>query len=187
MKEEPMQQPTPFRHLGARLKYVREQKSETLAEAAGAVEIDVDALDRIESGHERPAEDVLLLLMDHFDIKDQDAMQIWESAGYAGGVEPRDVRSRVADQLDKPSTIVVVAMDMRTQYSDGVDISANRAGITLQFTQGSYSAAAQPVSRIGMSYEQAEELLASLQRVVLRGRSGYTQRRLGEPKKPSDK
>lgn len=182
-----MQQPTPFKNLGARLKYVREQKSETLAETAGAVEIDVEALDRIESGHERPAEDVLLLLLDHFDMKDQEAMQIWESAGYTGNTDPRDTRFRASDQIEKSQTIVLLAMDMRTQYSDSVDISSNKAGVTLQFNQESYGGGEQPVARIGMSYEQAGVLLQTLQQAVLYGRSGYTQKRLGEPRQSSDK
>lgn len=178
-----MQKPTPFNKLGARLKFVREQRRETLAEAAGAVEIDAEALDRIESGHERPAEDILLLLMDHFEVRDQEAVQIWETAGYAGSIDGHDVRPRGLEQLEKGAAVVVLAMDLRTQYTDGAEISANNAGVTMQFTQESASGA-QPVARVGMSYEQAQAVVETLQRVILHGRAGYTQRRLGEPRKP---
>ncbi len=181
-----MQKPTPFNKLGARLKYVREQRRETLAEAAGAVEIDVEALDRIESGYECPAEDILLLLMDHFDVHDQDAVQIWETAGYAAGTDARDGRSRGLEQLEKGSAVVVLAMDMRTQYSDGIEISANTAGVVLQFTQEGVNGS-QPVARVGMSYEQAQTVLDSLQRTILQGKAGYTQRRLGQPRRHTDK
>ena len=51
----------PFQPLGGHLKYLREQSHQSLAEVSGAVEIDESALERIEAGLERPAEDVLLL------------------------------------------------------------------------------------------------------------------------------
>jgi transcriptional regulator with XRE-family HTH domain len=163
----------PYKSLGSHLKYVREQRNETLAEAAGAVEIDAETLERYESGFECPAEDVLMLMIDHFNVKDQEAVQLWESAGYARN----DSRPRSPlDNIDKTSAVVVLALDMRTQYTDGIEITAGKTGLVLQFTQG---AEAQPVAKLGMSYDQAEEVLKTLQLAVLRGRADYTQRRLG--------
>ncbi len=61
----------PFLPLGNHLKYVREQSRESLAEVSGAVEIDEQHLERIEAGLERPAEDILLLLINHFQVQDR--------------------------------------------------------------------------------------------------------------------
>lgn len=170
----------PFKSLGTHLKYVREQRSETLAEAAGAVEVDIEALERYESGLERPAEDILMLLIDHFDVKDQEAVQLWESAGYT---RTNDTRSRSPlENIDKNTAVVVLALDMRTQYTDGIEITAGKNGLVMQFTQ-SGADQAQPVAKLGMSYEQAEEVLKTLQTAILHGRAGYTQRRLGPPQK----
>jgi hypothetical protein len=166
----------PYKTLGAHLKYVREQKSETIAEAAGAVEIDIDVLNRIESGHECPAEDILMLLIDHFGVQDQEAVQLWESAGY----DRREPRNPL-ENLDKNATVVVLAMDMRTQYSDGVDVTVSPSGVIMQFTQAGADSNRQPVARIGMSYEQAQQVLNTLQQAILLGRSGYTRRRLEPP------
>lgn len=175
-----MQEPThnaPFQSLGAHLKYVREQKSETLAEAAGAVEIDIDTLERIESGQERPAEDILMLLLDHFDVQDQEAVQLWESAGYSS----TDGRRNPLEDLSKNAAVVVVALDMRTQYTDGVEVLANQSGITMQFTQAAHGGTTQPVARVGMSYEHAQIVLETLQKAILYGKANYTQRRLHPP------
>ena len=65
--------PAPFMSLGNHLKYVREQARQSLAEVSGAVEIDEAYLQRIEAGVERPAEDILLLLISHFGVKDREA------------------------------------------------------------------------------------------------------------------
>ncbi len=175
-----MQEPNtaPYKSLGTHLKYVREQKSETLAEAAGAVEVDVETLERFESGLECPAEDVLMLLIDHFDVKDQEAVQLWESAGYTRTSESRP-RSPL-ENLDKNAAIVVMALDMRTQYTDGIEITASGSGLVMQFTQGA-AGQVQPVAKVGMSYDQAQEVLKTLQLALLHGRSGYTQRRLDTP------
>jgi hypothetical protein len=166
----------PYKSLGSHLKYVREQKSETLAETAGAVEVDIETLERYESGLECPAEDVLMLIIDHFDVKDQEAVQLWESAGYTR-INDNRPRSPL-ENIEKGSAIVVLALDMRTQYTDGIEVTAGKNGVVMQFTQG---AEPQPVAKLGMSYDQAEEVLRTLQLAVLQGRAGYTQRRLGPP------
>jgi len=83
---EQKQNTPPFKTLGTHLKYLREQVRESLAEVSGAVEIDVNVLERIEQGFERPSEDILLLLISHFAMPDQEAVQLWELAGYDGDV-----------------------------------------------------------------------------------------------------
>src|SRR5438309_12010771 len=84
---EPQGANAPFKTLGTHLKYLREQSNESLAEVSGAVEIAEDALMRIEDGQERPEEDILLLLINHFAMPDQEAVQLWELAGYDGTPE----------------------------------------------------------------------------------------------------
>src|SRR5882672_2040955 len=87
----------PFRPLGQRLKTLRDQANETLAEASGAVEIDVKELASFELGQSRPTEDVLLLLISHFGAKDDDAVRMWEMAGY--GMEKIPVSHMVNNEL----------------------------------------------------------------------------------------
>ena len=62
------------------------------------------------------------------------------------------------------------AMDMRAIYSDGVEADVTKAGITLNFTQASGQGATTPVSRVGMSVDQAQEVLTTLQTAILQAR-----------------
>jgi transcriptional regulator with XRE-family HTH domain len=161
----------PFGALGKHLKFVREQSRESLSEVSGAVEIDEQMLERIEAGEERPAEDVLLLLISHFGVQDQEAIQLWELANYDGEI-PEQIRpeANIPAAGGKP-VVMLLAMDMRTIYSDGIEINCSQAGLTMNFTQVSgRQSRPSPVARIGMSYEQAEIVYANLGKALLKAK-----------------
>lgn len=164
--QEPTHNSAPYKHLGNRLKFVREQKRETLAEAAGAVEIDLEELERIESGKELPPEDILMLLINHFDVQDHEALQLWRAAGY----EPSDIRDAgLPEQAEKNFNMIVVALDMRTHYTDNIDIKVTDSGVVMNFGQVGTNGV-QPVSRVGMSHQQAADVLRALQSGLLKAR-----------------
>ena len=73
--QEPKRQ-TPFRTLGSHLKDLRESRRKSLDEVSGAIEIDTDTLERIEIGEERPSEDLLMLLINYFDLQDHEAVKL---------------------------------------------------------------------------------------------------------------
>lgn len=160
-------QETPFSSLGKHLRYVREQSQQSLAEVSGAVEIDEHHLERIEAGLERPPEDVLLLLISHFGVKDREAVQLWESAEYESDMPDEIKITAEVPHGDARPAIMLLAMDMRAIYSDGLDIVVNPAGLTLNFTQTSSSSEPVPVSRVGMSLQQAEAVVDAMQRALM--------------------
>ncbi len=164
--------------LGRHLKYVREQSKQSLAEVSGAVEIGADMLERIEAGSERPHEDILLLLISYFNIQDQEAVQLWELAGYEGDV-PDTIRP--ADIAELPiggkGMVMLLALDMRTMYSDGLEIENTDAGLTLSFTQTTQKQAT-PVARLGMSYDQAQSVINTLQQALLQRKYNHGPKRL---------
>ena len=172
---------TPFITLGQHLKYVREQSRQTLSEVSGAVEIEEQRLQRIEAGQERPAEDILLLLISHFGVQDQEAVQLWELAAYDSDM-PDQIKSADALPAGGKSVVMLLALDVRTIYSDGLDVSANQAGLTLSFTQATGQPQATPVARVGMSYEQAEQVLQVLQRTLLQAKYLKSTKLLPPPK-----
>jgi transcriptional regulator with XRE-family HTH domain len=162
------QQEQPFKQLGNRLKTIRQKLHESVAEVSGAVEIDEVVLNRIEQGHERPAEDILMLLINHFGMQDDEAAGLWQLAGYDQPKNDRNDRER--DRDDSPnsddtqnnrSAILVMAVDPRIMYSDGVQITANKKGVVLSFSQGTGQNML-TTTRIGMSREQAESVLQTL-------------------------
>ena len=167
----------PYQHLGTHLKYLREQLKESLAEVSGAVEIDMHLLERIEQGVERPSEDILLLLISHFNMQDQEAVQLWELAGYDGDTPSKfNLQDEIAAG-NKP-VVMVIGLDMRTMYSDGLDVGVNQAGLTLNFTQAAANNQRMPVGRIGMSADQAEYVIKTLQEAVLKARYASGPKRL---------
>ncbi len=179
----------PFKSLGEQLKTIREKMHESVAEVSGAVEIDETALSDIEKGQKRPTEDILMLLISHFNMQDDEATNLWKLAGYE---QPRDgepVQPRGHNHSDEMpgnrATVLIMAVDPRVIYSDGVAVTANRSGVTLDFTQGANTPQSITTARIGMSREQAESVILALQTALVRS----TPRQLsdGNPTSASDK
>lgn len=169
-----MQEPKftpPFKTLGNHLKYLREHSAESLAEVSGAVEINEDILEKIEQGVERPSEEILMLLISHFNMQDNEAVQLWELAGYDRRVVPDMASPGIQDDASSGrGMVMLLAIDARTQYTDGVDISINNAGVVMSFTQAGGNGRAQPVAKVGMSLAQAEAVMNTLQQALIRAR-----------------
>ncbi len=165
---EPHPSKKPYKTLGTHLKYLREQSNQTIAEVSGSVEIDDTALERIEAGLECPSEDILLLLINHFNMRDQEATQLWELAGYGSRI---DDKAQLNDENSVHKQVVMLlALDTRTVYSDGVELDSNQAGVTISFTQSSSQPAPTVVARLGMSYEQAERVAHQLRTTLLQAK-----------------
>lgn len=165
--------------LGKHLRYAREQQQESLAEVSGAVEIDEQELARIESGKQRPPEDILMLLINHFDLRDQEAVRLWELAGYEGEGPERLRLEDIAAESGKP-IIVLLGVDGRTMYTDAAEITTTEAGVTMWFGQQGKNQT-MPVAKLGMSHDQAERVLAQLQRAILQHRYGSAPKQLPPP------
>lgn len=159
MSNEKEQQP--FTDLGGKLKKLRQAQKESLAEAAGAVELAEEDLLRIEQGYERPSEEILMLLIKHFKIVEDEALRLWELAGYDEDEGSEDASTH-SHGLPK-SIVMTIAMDPRVMYSDNVVVNGSKNGIIFTFLQpGNASMSALPISRIGMSREQAQKMLVVL-------------------------
>lgn len=149
-----------YRPLGRQLKALRDRARETLAEASGAVEIDIKQLASYELGYSRPSEDVLLLLISHFGAKDDEAVRLWELAGYNMGKIP--VSRMTSDEVQILSAPMQV--DSRILFTDVVDIMVNNYGVVMNFMQsGGPGSDPVAVSRVGMSREHAKSVLEILQ------------------------
>jgi transcriptional regulator with XRE-family HTH domain len=173
---------TPFITLGQRLKSIRQELKQTLAEVSGAVEIDVEELNRMENGLDRPNEDILMLLMNHFGIQDNEAIVLWQLAGY-DNLQP----SLTGDDHQRP-LIVMMALDARVIYSDNVVIDVNDKGMVINFTQSAFGNNGEiPVSRVGLSYQQASELIKKLRLSMLQAKYGSGIKLLEAPRSRTKK
>lgn len=176
---------SPFRPLGKRLKALRDQAKETLAEASGAVEIDVKQLASYELGQARPSEDVLLLLISHFGAKDDEAVRIWELAGY--GLDKVPIVHMANDDNDRPPAALG---ESHVLFTDVVDVIVNNYGVVMNFMQS--AGPHKPpvtVSRVGMSREHAKSVLKILQATLEQTERGSIKfpRKLIAPDNPDDK
>jgi transcriptional regulator with XRE-family HTH domain len=158
----------PHRILGRYLKTMRQRLQESLGETSGAVEIAVEQLDRFERGSERPSEDILMLLISHFGLADDEALKVWEMAGYDRRNQPFSDADFDGPGMRQAIPVMLLAMDSRVLYTNGIETMADESGLVVNFMQTDKQG--QPphtVSRIGMSYAQAEQLMQNLQRAIL--------------------
>jgi transcriptional regulator with XRE-family HTH domain len=154
-----------FQSLGGRLKAAREKRRESLGEVSGAVEIDIDTLELIEQGKQRPTEEVLMLLISHFGIADDEATSLWELANYDGQLTTTGMAYEDNNQLNQ--TAFALPMDIRIVYTDIVNVMVNNYGVVMNFMQNS-GPNNQPlaVARVGMSKEHARSVLEVLQKTL---------------------
>lgn len=148
--------------LGYKIRNIREKNKETIEQVAGAVEIDKDLLVKFESGLKLPDEDILLLLISHFDLKNDEAKKVWQLAGYESLVD--NFNPELVDAPTQLPTIVIVPFDNKIIYSDLVQVSSNNYGLVLNFMQASLDKNSKPqfVSRIGVSKEHATDIVKML-------------------------
>ena len=170
---------TPYKRLGLILKQLREEHRESMAEVSGAVEIDEKELVRFEAGNERPAEDILLLLISHFGIEDDHATELWKLAGYESRADDFGSPTIEAETKQRIQAMMVM-LDPRVMYSDGVEVVANKQGVILNFDQTAGPGAPHlTVARIGMSYDQAKAVMGLLHQVLYDHDNPGSTRRLG--------
>lgn len=155
----------PYRNLGKELQRIRQRSQESTAEVSGAVEIDIERLDQYERGEARPSEDILLLLITHFGVKDETAAKLWELAGYGDNNAHGPIMD--GDPILHQQVAMILPIDSRIVYSDMVNITSNKYGVVMNFLQ-SDALQGQPlrIARIGMSHEHARSVLDVLQKTL---------------------
>ena len=102
-------------------------------------------------------------------MADREALQLWELAQYDGEI-PEQIKPESLEDLGNKPVVMLVGFDTRTIYSDGLDVIWNQAGITMNFTQMNTPTTSNPVARVGMSYDQAQRVLNTLQQAILRAK-----------------
>lgn len=150
---------TPFFDFGQAIKKLRVKANESTSDVAGAVELDTKTINEIEAGMYQPSEDIVLLLISHFGLKDHEASSVWKLAGYdqilTGRITEQNhenIKFDISPQEDNPIV-----------YTDIVQVNANRYGVVINFLQsypGTMNSMA--VAKVGMSHEHAKSMLEVL-------------------------
>lgn len=178
MSEKP-NQALPYRSLGIRLKKCREKFQESVVEVSGAVEIEPTSLTEIEQGAKRPSEDILLLLLSHFGLKDAEATKMWELAGY-----DRADNSSHLTEITANQSVTAKPSDEKIIYTDMVQVMVNDYGLVMNFLQGAgLNLPPQAIARVGMSKEHAKSIIELLQKTL----EQHDPKKLSAPDTSSDK
>ena len=155
----------PYQKFGVTLKKIREQANESVIDVSGAVETDVAVINQLEAGTRQPTEDIVLLLISHFGLKEDDALRLWKLAGY--DQEKTGMTSAGSEDQANGVKAYVTAGDVRILYTDMVHVKSNKHGLVINFLQSlgadDHSMA---VARVGMSHVHAESLLEVLKQTI---------------------
>ncbi|GEM_PF-1536552 len=162
MREGPANFNYPYQNIGNYLKRIRERLSESVGEVSASVEIDITMLNNIESGHMLPSEEILILLMSHFDLDEPEAQRLLKLAGY--GSDSTSNEPQIDDA--KQQLFALVPFDSRIQYAEHTEISANENGITISFMQQNMNGQNVPAARIGLSKTHAKKLIHLLEQAL---------------------
>lgn len=176
----------PFKNLGSELAKLRNDLHESLAEVSGAVEIDGELLGRYEAGEIRPSEEILQLLISHFEVRDEQADRLWELAGFnqtkSSSIDGNN------DHLVQQPAIMLLPVDARIVYTDVVHVTVNGYGVVMNFLQNNGpNNSPLPVSRVGMSMEHAKSVIEVLQKTIEQANYPKTPKLLVDPKTSNKK
>lgn len=166
--------------LSKELKKLRLQQQKTIADVAGAVEVDIELLARFENGEAAPSEEILLLLISYFELSDTSAAKLWRLAGFSRDEQKLD---DLFDALQEAGAFAL-PQDAKIAYTDIAQAHKNDHGIVLNFMQsGGPMGKPLVVSRLGMSTEHAKNIVKLLLAALEDQPSNKPQQRLLEPPK----
>ena len=114
--------------LGSALRAIRLRCKESLLEVSAAVEISGERLARIENGDVVPTEDILHLLVTHYNVSEKEEDTLYDLAGY--GKKPNETPENTVAQ-----NFIVLPLDTRVMYADSVQIVVNDHGVIMSFMQ----------------------------------------------------
>jgi len=177
---------SPYKPLGEELARIRKRVQESVSEVSGAVEISDERLNSYEKGEIRPSEDILQLLITHFNLRDEESDQLWDLAGY-DDKEPTSVSSS-EEILSHQPAVMLLPLDARIVYSDTYQVMINQYGVVMNFMQNS-GQNGQPlaVARVGMSLEHAKRVVETLQQTIKTASEFPQTKNLPAPRKDEDK
>lgn len=157
--------PEPYRALGAKLKFLREQWNQSLGEVSGTLEIEETALKAIEEGATFPGDELLEMLISHFLLTEEQAKELRDMSRQEQQIGIDALSGGIEEALMKQ--ILLMLPDNRVVYTDSMQATVNSAGVVMEFHQQNKADGDQvTVSRVGMSREHAEKIIEVLNRTL---------------------
>jgi hypothetical protein len=175
----------PYEALGARLKFLREQWQQSIHEVSGTLEIEEGILKDIEAGKALPPSDMLDMLISHFLLTEDQADDLRDLAEPQSELINDNSLTEINDMLSK-QVIMYLPVDSRVVYTDSMQANVNDNGVMLQFMQ-QIPNNQQPavVSRVGMSRDHAEKIIAVLTQTLKQYDANKKPKHLSGPEQSS--
>ncbi len=179
----------PYSELGNFIKSHRQKINESLQDVSSAIEIEPSDLEKIELGQDRPSEDILILLINHFNLKDNEALMLWKMANYDDISLLENMPYTTIpknDVVQGANIVMLMPVDARAIYSDNFEVLVGQTGLILNFSQNMPNNQTIPVSKVGVSVEQATNILKALQTALLNVKYNSEPKRINPPKNRKD-
>ena len=156
----------PYEALGAKIKHFRKQWHQSISEVSGTLEIEESVLKEIESGKMLPSEELLNMLINHFLLTDEQADELKQLALLPKDQAPEALLNGLEEMIMK-QIVMYMPADNKVAYTDSMNATVNKHGVTLQFMQQSGpNNQSITVSQVGMSREHAEKVIEVLSRTL---------------------
>lgn len=170
----------PFKELGSRIKFLREQWQQSLNELSNTLEIDSKTLKSIEAGNLLPSDDQLEMLISHFLLTEDQAEDLLELADQGQSKTFQNNLPPADEMMVKQIMMMLMPNDNRTIYTDSMNAIVDDKGVVLQFMQKTPDSKTSNVARVGMSHEHAIEI----SRVIVRTLEQYFKAKKSAKKSP---
>lgn len=167
----------PYAALGARLRFLREQWQQSVAEVSGTLEIEENILSSIEAGKTLPSIEMLDMLISHFLLTDDQAQDLRDLADDQQDGAGDALASGIDDMLMK-QVVMYLPLDNKIVYTDSMHATVNDNGVVLQFMQAMPNGQQAPIARVGMSQEHAQKVIDVLQNTLRQHDQGKRSSRL---------
>jgi len=177
----------PYKILGQKIKSLRKSFNETIKDVSSAVEINPSELQKIESGIVRPSEEILMQLISHFNLSDNEALSFWQLANYDNqsiilNNFTNNLFSKLISDNQVNNLVMLLPLEQKPLYSDHLEIVLGDSGLVINFNQKVNNQII-PISKIGMSLEQANLLYKTLESALLQSKYNSGPKKLNSPKK----
>ncbi|MDO8639201.1 MAG: DUF3467 domain-containing protein [Candidatus Daviesbacteria bacterium] len=165
-----------FKDFGNKIREFRKNKEESLLRVSSSLGIDKTYLSKLENGHLKPSKKILERISNYYSLSEEKMIILYDFAGY--GEEEKQFRQNedereVIKMDESPSSVITkgkegaveigVPNNVQVLYSNAVFITSDDFGVVLDFAQRLGSTSNHNVvSRIGMSFDHAENFLKVL-------------------------
>ncbi len=149
--------------LGQVIRSHRLAAAESIEDLSGAVEVDPKFITDLEKGAQQPPEEILALIINHLELEDKEADELWQLAGYK--IDSQTEGATVTKTDDDKDRNITIPEDLPILYTDMVNVVSNKYGVVFNFVQGvGPNGSPIVVSRVGMSHDHAKSVLSVLQK-----------------------